>query len=136
MDLFLFRTHFRAGTNGMLFHKQHFICFCIELPLRCNQRDNSCIPDGVYELERCYSLEFGHHVRVLKVPERCGILFRAGTISSDDLAGGIIPVQQLAGIGKGYGSKAALHKVLMRMEAGRSDGKSFFLTVQSVHSGR
>lgn len=136
MDLFLHRTHFRAGTNGMLFHKQHFICFCIELPLCCNQGDNSCIPDGVYELERCYSLEFGHHIRVRHVTERCGILFRPGTTVRDDLAGSIIPVEQLTGIGKGYGSKAALHKVLMRMEAAGSVGQPFFLTIESVHSGR
>ncbi|MDN3725130.1 DUF5675 family protein [Aequorivita sp. SDUM287046] len=136
MELFLFRSHFRAGTNGMLFHKQHFICFSIELPLRCNQENDTCIPDGVYELERCYSLEFGHHLRVLKVPERCGILFRAGTNQLEDLKGAIIPVMQLAGIGKGYGSTEALHKLLLRMEAASTVGQSFFLTVSSVLGGR
>lgn len=136
MDLFLHRTHFRAGTNGMLFHKQHFICFCLELPLCCNQGDNSCIPDGVYELERCYSLEFGHHIRVKKVPERCGVLFRSSIVAGENSFGAIIPVLRLEGIGNGSGSKEALHKVLMRMEAGRSEGGAFFLTVESVHSGR
>jgi hypothetical protein len=136
MDFFLFRTHFRAGTNGMLFHKQHFICFCVELPWRCNEENTSCIPDGVYELERCYSLEFGHHIRVKKVPERCGILFRCAIASGNDSSGAIVPTLRLEGVGKGSGSKEALHKVLMRMEAGRSEGELFFLTVESVHSGR
>lgn len=136
MDLFLHRTHFRAGTNGMLFHKQHFICFCMELPLCSNQGANSCIPDGVYELERCYSLEFGHHIRVKKVPERCGILFRSSIAAGENSSGAIIPVLRLEGIGKGSGSKEALHKVLMRMEAARSAGECFFLTVESVFSGR
>ena len=136
MDFFLFRTHFRAGTNGMLFHKQHFICFCMELPLCCNQGDNSCIPDGVYELERCYSLEFGHHIRVKKVPDRCGILFRSSIAAEENSSGAIIPVLRMEGIGKGSGSKEALHKVLMRMEAVRGEGEPFFLTVESVHGGR
>lgn len=136
MDLFLHRTHFRAGTNGMLFQKQHFICFTVELPWRCNEQNTSCIPDGVYELERCYSLEFGHHIRVKKVPERCGILFRSSIAAGDCSSGAIIPVLRLEGIGKGSGSNEALHKVLMRMEAARSEGRCFFLTVESVHSGR
>ncbi len=136
MDLFLFRTHFRAGTNGMLFHKQHFICFCVELPWLCNEQNTSCIPDGVYELERCYSLEFGHHIRVKKVPERCGILFRSSIAAGDCSSGAIIPFIRLEGVGKGSGSKEALHKVLMRMEAARSEGECFFLTVESVHGGR
>src|SRR5690606_20450985 len=136
MDLFLFRTHFRAGTNGMLFHKQHFICFCIEPPLRTNEGGNSCIPDGVYELKRSYSLEFRHHVRVLKVPERCGILMRAATAGNQDLKAAIMPVLQLEGMGKGSGSAEALHKVLMRMEAAGSASGPFFLTVTSVQSGR
>ena len=136
MDLYLFRTHFRAGTNGMLFHKQHFICFCIELPLRLKQGNNSCISDGVYVLERCYSLQLGHHVRVARGAERCGILFRADTVEPDEVAGSIIPVEQVTGIGKGMGAKSALHKMLMRMEAVGKAGEPFFLTVTSVHSGR
>lgn len=136
MDLFLFRTHFKAGTNGMLFHKQHFICFCVELPWRCNVADISCIPDGVYELECCYSLEFGHHIRILNVPDRCGILFRPMPNLGEVSPGTIVPVVRLEGIGKGSGSKEALHRLLMRMEAGRSNGKSFFLTIESVHGGR
>jgi hypothetical protein len=87
-------------------------------------------------MERCYSLEFGHHIRVKRVPERCGILFRSSIAAGDCSSGAIIPVLRLEGIGKGSGSNEALHKVLMRMEAARSDGKSFFLTVESVHSGR
>lgn len=136
MVLFLHRTHFRAGTNGMLFHKQHFICFCMEQPLIPNQSDLSCIPDGVYELELCFSLEFGHHLRVLSVPQRCGILVRSWDHSKEISAGAIVPVLRLEGIGKGSSSHEALHKVLMLLEAGKGEGESFFLTVESVHSGR
>lgn len=137
MEFYLFRTHFKAGTNGMLFHKQHFICFCIEAPWRCNQSDTSCIPDGVYEMRPSYSLQFGHQVRLLNVPGRCGILLRADASNKCvDAKGALIVVQQLCGIGIGLGSKEAMHKVLMRMEAARSVGQTFFLTVVSEHTGR
>lgn len=136
MDLFLYRTHFREGTNGMLFHKQHFICFCVELPWRCNIEHVSCIPDGVYELEPFYSLNVGHHLRVLNVDSRNGILVRSLSANAENSKGAIVPVLKLDGIGKGSRSKEALHKILLRLEACRSVGKSYFITISSAQSGR
>lgn len=136
MDLHLYRTHFRAGTNGMLFFKQHFICFTIELPWVANRRDISCIPDGSYELEPFYSVRFGHHIRLKRVPERSGILIHAANDALKELRGCIAPVTALSGIGKGLESRKALNRLLIKLEAVRNPGEGVFLTVGSVHSGR
>lgn len=136
MDLFLHRTHFRAGTNGVLFHRHLFICFTIELPWLANRRGESCIPDGVYEIEPFYSVRFGNHIRLKEVADRTGILIHPANDASKELRGCIAPVTQLTGIGKGLDSRRALEKVLLKMEAARNPGQAVFLTVSSEHSGR
>ncbi len=120
----------------MLFFKQHFICFTIELPWLANRRETSCIPDGMYELERFYSVRFGNHIRIKNVPERSGILIHPANDALTELRGCIAPVLQLTGIGKGLQSRQALDKLLLKIEAGTSVGEGVFLTVGSVHSGR
>ena len=136
MDLYLHRIHSRKGTNGMLFHKNQFLCFTIELPWRVNQRNVSCIPDGVYELCPFYSLQFKHHFIVKGVPDRSGILIHPANDASGELRGCIAPVSQLTGIGKGLGSRKALDLLILRFEAFRESGEVLFLTVSSGFSGR
>ncbi len=136
MDLFLHRTHFEKGTNGALFHKDQFVCFTIDLPWQCNERNVSCIPDGTYEITPFYSPVFKHHLRVLEVPGRNGILLHPANDALKELQGCIAPVSQLTGIGKGLGSRRALDQLLMRVEAFREEGEPVFLTVCSEQSGR
>ncbi|HLW08264.1 MAG TPA: DUF5675 family protein [Marinilabiliaceae bacterium] len=136
MDLYLHRTHYKNGTNGILFHKRLFMCFCIELPWIVNKRNISCIPDGTYEMESFYSPKFGHHLRIKNVPERLGILMHPANDALKELRGCIAPVSQLTGIGKGLGSRQALEKVMLRVEGVLEPGEVLFLTIRSEHSGR
>lgn len=136
MDLYLHRTHYKAGTNGILFHKQHFLCFCIELPWVANRQNTSCIPDGTYELETFYSPDFEHHLRLKDVPDRMGILIHPANDALKELRGCIAPVSQLTGIAKGLGSRQAMQKVMLRIEAVLEPGEAVFLTVGSEHSGK
>lgn len=136
MNLYLHRTHFKEGTNGSLFHEDQFVCFTIELPWRCNEPKVSCIPDGTYEITPFYSPGFKHHFRVVEVPNRNGILLHPANDASTELRGCIAPVSQLSGIGKGLGSRRALDRLLMRVEAFCEEGDSVFLTVCSEQSGR
>lgn len=135
MDLFLQRTHYRLGTNGMLFHKSQFLCFCIELSWGQNHRTRSCIPDGIFELEAFYSPHFGHHFLLKNVPDRTGILIHPANDASSELQGSIAPVSQLTGIARGLGSRRALQNLILRTEAFREIGEPLFLTISSVHSG-
>lgn len=136
MDLYLHRTHFKEGTNGALFHDDQFVCFTIGLPWRCNERNVSCIPDGTYEITPFYSPQFKHHLRVLEVPNRNGILIHPANDALTELRGCIAPVSQLTGIGKGLGSRRALDQLLMCVETFREEGEPVFLTVCSEQSGR
>ena len=136
MDLQLQRTHYKTGTNGILFHRNQFLCFCIELPWRVNLPNTSCIPDGMYELETLCSPVFGHHLLLKDVPDRSGILLHPANDALKELNGGIAPVSQLTGIGKGLGSQIALNLLLMRIEGFRDPGEGVFLTICSEHSGK
>lgn len=136
MELYLHRTHYGAGTNGTIFHKQQFLCFSIELPWRLNSSNVSCIPDGTYELEIFYSPSFNHHLRVKDVAGRNGILIHPANDALSELRGCIAPVSQLTGIGKGLGSRKALDLLLMRIEGFREQHEAVTLTIQSELSGR
>ncbi|MEM0519039.1 MULTISPECIES: DUF5675 family protein [Aequorivita] len=136
MEFYLHRIHYKGGTNGALFHKQQFLCFCIELPWRLNARNVSCIPDGTYEMRPFFSLRFKHHLRLIDVPGRSGILLHPANNAQTELRGCIAPVSQLTGIGRGLGSRRALDKVLMRIEGHRETHEAITLTVISELSGR
>lgn len=136
MDWYLYRTHYKAGTNGALFHGEEFLCFCIELPWRLNEQNRSCIPDGTYELVEFYSLTHKHHFLVHNVPNRTGILLHPANDANTELRGCIAPVSQLSGIGKGSGSRRALDKLVMRAEALLKAHEGLYLTIISEQSGR
>jgi hypothetical protein len=136
MDLFLHRTHYSTGTNGSFYHKNQFLCFAIELPWLANRQNVSCIPDGTYEVKLFYSLHFGHHFLVKKVPNRSAILIHPANDAIAELRGCIAPVSQLTGIGKGLGSRKALDSLIRRTEAFREANEAVFLTIRSVFSGR
>jgi hypothetical protein len=50
----------------------------MELPYKDNQHQISCIPSGVYFVEKRYSPEHGNHFHVLDVPNRDMILIHEG----------------------------------------------------------
>jgi len=84
-------------------------CWTVERPWLDNAPNISCIPAGLYKMERRDSPKFGPNVwEVCDVPGRSHILFHAGNRASD-LQGCIAPGvglrQDLSGVGS---SKVAL----------------------------
>jgi len=56
------------------FNSTVFSCHSLELPWRNNQRNISCIPEGVYQVRKRRSDAFGTHFHILNVPNRDLIL--------------------------------------------------------------
>ena len=73
-----------------------FKCFSLELPdlnndgIENNETRRSCIPDGVYRVERYISAKFKECFWVKNVPGRQAILIHAGT-HKDHTLGCILP---------------------------------------------
>lgn len=107
MELELIRTYFPEGINGELKVGGQHVCYTIELPWRENVHNNSCIPEGRYELAKRYHEHYGWHMHVLNVPEREGILIHPATDAKTQLKGCIAPVTVLMEPGKGTASRIA-----------------------------
>ena len=112
MELTLYRTYFKEGTNGALFLNNNFLGFTIELPWAENARNKSCIPEGTYPLKARFSQKFNHHLVLENVPNRSLILIHPANNAKVELRGCIAPVSYLTGIGKGLYSKPLLDKIL------------------------
>lgn len=112
MEFVLNRTYYDQGTNGTLYYKGIPLCKTIELPWRNNERGQSCIPEGRYELKLRYTERFGRHYLVKHVANRQMILIHPFNHALKESRGCIAPVQTVTGAGKGYGSRAALDRML------------------------
>lgn len=55
----------------------------LELPYRNNRRNISCIPTGVYNCKKRYSIKYKNHIHVLNVPNRDFILIHPGNTFKD-----------------------------------------------------
>lgn len=141
MNLLLERAYFEEGTNGALFcsvetlgqTQPKFLCYTLELPWRNNQRNISCIPEGVYEIIPRFSKKFKHHLLVKDVENRSYILFHPANDALKELRGCIAPVTYLTGIGKGIYSKKALQQLLSLVYQARDRKETILLTVKSVN---
>jgi len=79
----------KMGTLGQLIVGDLYL-YTIELPWRGNERNESCIPPGVYQYQRHESPRFGETLWLRGVPERSEILIHAAN-SPADLNGCIGP---------------------------------------------
>jgi hypothetical protein len=129
MQLELIRTHFPGGTNGELILK---VANTIELPWLDNKRKVSCIPEGTYEIEKRFTEKHGHHLILLDVPDRDGILIHPANIAMKELQGCIAPVSQLVGPGMGTRSRIANDQVKEVVEVAFAKGEKVFVTIRSV----
>jgi len=111
MVLVLNRTYFPEGTQGVLEWNGIIICYTIELHWLENQRRVSCIPEGVYVLQKRFSPKFKWHLHLMNVPERDLILIHPANNAKKELLGCIAPVTKHTGIGKGSSSRKALEKL-------------------------
>jgi len=82
-------AHTRYGTLGRL-NADGLSLYTIELPWRGNERNESCVPPGVYQYQRHESPRFGETLWLRDVPERSEMLIHAAN-SHTDLDGCIGP---------------------------------------------
>ena len=88
INLLLIRDTFsKKSTIGELFLNGERMCDTLENPWIDNQRNISCIPEGVYSVRLRYPRESGTrdylHLLVQDVPNRDWILFHRGNTAKD-----------------------------------------------------
>ncbi|HNP68729.1 MAG TPA: DUF5675 family protein [Aequorivita sp.] len=131
MELVLQRSYYEEGTNGALFLNNKFLCFTIERSLFVNRSSESCIPEYTFELVARYSKKFGNHLLLKDVFKRNLILIQPANYATEELRGGIAPVTQLTGIGRGNNSKQAMQKVLSLCHQAFERKEQVLLTIKS-----
>lgn len=90
-------------------------CHCLEPAWKDNQQNISCIPEGIYRVEKHYSPAFKQSFWVKDVPGRSEILIHKGNFRKDT-RGCIIPGIDMKDINGDknidvVSSKAAIHKL-------------------------
>jgi hypothetical protein len=70
------------GTEGILVSST-FNCKTLELPWRYNQKQISCIPPGIYDVDLILLKKYGKVYWVRKVPDRTSILIHSGNFAGD-----------------------------------------------------
>ena len=88
INLLLIRDTFsKESTLGELFLNGERICDTLENPWKDNQRNISCIPEGVYDVRLRLARESASrdylHLLVQDVPNRDWILFHRGNTAKD-----------------------------------------------------
>jgi hypothetical protein len=131
MELVLQRSYYEEGTNGALFLNNKFLCFTIERSFFVNRSSESCIPEYTFELVARYSKKFGNHLLIKDVFKRNLILIQPANYAKEELRGGIAPVSQLTGIGRGSNSKQAMQKVLSLCHQAFERKEQVLLTIKS-----
>lgn len=131
MLIWLTRTYFPDGTNGVIRVNGIVVCRTIELPWRQNTVGNSCIPEGEYFLEKRYSRRFKWHIAITGVPNRTFILFHPANNAKAELRGCIAPVTQLSGPGLGLMSRKATQKLYAIISKELNRGIAVRLIVES-----
>lgn len=75
------------GTSGIFMSSWGYDCHTIELPWRQNRSNISCIPQGIYTVEKYKSNKYGQCFHVKNVPDRTYILFHYGNWAGDNSKG-------------------------------------------------
>jgi len=78
----LCRQYFPKYTRGKLTTSSGFECDTLELPWRDNERNVSCIPEGVYVVVPRHSPKYGNHLHVTGVNGRSLILIHWGNYAA------------------------------------------------------
>lgn len=107
---------FSKGKNqtiGKLYYG-NVECYTLELPYKNNSRNISCIPVGVYNVERRYSSKYKYHFHVLDVPDRSLILIHHGNFNTQT-RGCILVGNDIADINSDGAVDVVNSKATMRM---------------------
>ena len=100
--------------RGKFYYGSRYICETLELPWKDNQRQISCIPNGVYHVKHRHSQRFSHHLHLYDVENREFILIHPGNTTSD-IRGCIVPGTRrgtLSGMPAVLESKKAQEKIM------------------------
>ena len=111
----LARTYYPEWTKGLIKINDIILTQSLELPWLENQRNISCIPEGIYPLVRRQSSRFRDHLLIEDVPDRDLILLHPANDASEELEGCIAPVMRLTSSDQGSYSRIALELIMANL---------------------
>ena len=129
MVIELQRLYRDGWTDGLIFIKDILLCRSIELRWANNERNVSCVPEGVYPVAIIQHPKFGECLQVNAVKGRSGILVHVANDAQKELRGCIAPVFSLSGNGKGLHSRLALNYIIENLKI--SGEKEHFIDIKS-----
>ena len=129
MVIELQRLYRDTWTDGLIFIKGILLCRSIELRWANNERNVSCVPEGVYPVAIIQHPKFGECLQINGVKGRSGILVHVANDAQKELRGCIAPVFSLTGNGKGQNSRLALNYVIENLRI--SGEKEHFIDIKS-----
>ncbi len=129
MVIELQRLYRDGWTDGLIFIKGILLCRSIELRWANNERNVSCVPEGVYPVAIIQHPKFGECLLVNGVKGRSGILVHVANDAQKELRGCIAPVFSLTGNGKGLYSRLALNYIIENLKI--SGEKEHFIEIKS-----
>jgi hypothetical protein len=129
MVIELQRLYRDGWTDGMVLINGVLLCRSIELRWANNERNVSCVPEGVYPMAIIQHPKYGECLRLDGVKGRSGILIHVANDAQKELRGCIAPVFSLTGNGKGQYSRLALNYIIENLRI--SDEKEHFIDIKS-----
>ena len=129
MVIELQRLYQDGWTDGLIFIKGILLCRSIELRWANNERNVSCVPEGVYPVAIIQHPKFGECLQINGVKGRTGILVHVANDAQKELRGCIAPVFSLSGNGKGLYSRLALNYIIENLK--NSGEKEHFIEIKS-----
>jgi len=129
MVIELQRLYRDTWTDGMIFIKGILLCRSIELRWANNERNVSCVPEGVYPVAIIQHPKFGECLQINEVKGRSGILVHVANDAQKELRGCIAPVFSLSGNGKGQYSRLALIYIIENLKI--SGEREHFIDIKS-----
>ena len=129
MVIELQRLYRDTWTDGLIFINGVLLCRSIELRWSNNERNVSCVPEGVYPVAIIQHPKFGECLQINGVKSRSGILIHVANDAQKELRGCIAPVFSLSGNGKGQHSRLALNYIIENLKI--SGEKEHFIEIKS-----
>ena len=129
MVIELQRLYRDGWTDGMIFIQGILLCRSIELRWANNERNVSCVPEGVYQVVIIQHPKFSECLQINGVKGRSGILVHVANDAQKELRGCIAPVFSLSGNGKGQYSRLALIYIIENLKI--SGEKEHFIEIKS-----
>ncbi len=129
MTIELQRLYRDGWTDGEILINGVLLCRSIELRWANNERNISCVPEGVYPVAIIQHPKFGECLQINGVKGRSGILVHVANDAQKELRGCIAPVFSLTGNGKGQYSRLALNYIIENLRI--SDEKEHFIDIKS-----